>query len=431
MSFSRREFGRLALAGIPAAYLIDTPLFGAGLFEAKPNSKFSGVQIGVITYSYRSMTDQSAEATLKYILDGGISGVELMDGPAEMFAGAPKAPPRQGGPGGGAGGPGGGGGGRAAGGRAGGAAAPAAAGAAAAAQPLQPGQPSWNGQPCPAGRGGGGPAGAPPAPRAGGAGAPAPAGAPLAAGAAGADAAARAGAPGGGGGFGRGPAAPEMVAYQEDLKKWRTSVSMDKFKQLKKMFNDAGVTIYAYKSDGLQKNMQTSDAEFDYVFNVAKTLGATHTTMELPGGTDAEAMLKRMAQFAEKHQLYVAYHTHGQGSMTAFDQAFAISKWNKSNVDLGHYVAAGNVGGTPLQFLEKFHDRIASFHLKDRTLPEHCSLTVPFGTGDGMLKELLLTLKKNKWNIPATIELEYPVPPGSDAVQEVRKCVEFAKSVLA
>ena len=35
---------------------------------------FNGVQIGTITYSYRSMPDQSAEATLKYILDSGISG---------------------------------------------------------------------------------------------------------------------------------------------------------------------------------------------------------------------------------------------------------------------------------------------------------------------------------------------------------------------
>jgi len=414
MTLSRRDFGKLALAGVPAAYFIETPLLGSPLFQAKPNSKFSGVQIGVITYSYRSMTDQSAEATLKYILAGGISGVELMDGPAEMFAGAPKAPPRQGGPGGGPGGPGGGGG--------RGAAAAGGAAAGATPQPLQPDQRSWNGQPCPAGRGGGG--GAPGA-RPGGAGAPA-AGAAAAGAAPGA--AAAGGAPGGGG---RGQASPEMAAYQDELKKWRTSVSMDRFKQLRKMYNDAGVTIYAYKSDGMQKNMQTSDAEFDYLFNVAKVLGATHTTMELPAGADAEAMLKRMASFAEKHQLYVAYHTHGQGSMTAFDQAFAISKWNMSNVDLGHYVAAGNVGGTPLQFLEKFHDRISSFHLKDRTLPEHCSLTVPFGTGDGMLKELLLTLKKNKWPIPATIELEYPVPQGSDAVQEVKNCVDFARSVLA
>jgi sugar phosphate isomerase/epimerase len=102
-----------------------------------------------------------------------------------------------------------------------------------------------------------------------------------------------------------------------------------------------------------------------------------------------------------------------------------------ANVDFGHYVAAGNVGGTPVQFLEKFHDRISSFHLKDRTTPERCSLNLPFGTGDTPIKEILQTVKKNKWNIPATIEVEYQIPEESDPVSEVKKCVEYCKEALA
>jgi len=387
MSYTRREFGKLALAGLPAAAVLarTESIFGA-FAQAKPNSMINGVQIGCITYSYRSMPDQSAEATLKYILDSGLSAVELMDGPAENFAGAPS---------GRGGGPGAAGGGRGPVGARGGGRSPG--GGVPAELPEGAKLGSWNGQQCVI---------------------PAPAGAGRA----------------GGGGGGRGQMTPEQQAAQAErattLREWRTSVSMDKFKQLRKMYNDAGVTIYAYKSDGMQKNMQTTDAELDYLFNVASALGATHTTMELPGGPDAEAMLKRMAQFAEKHKLYVAYHTHAQGSMSAFDQAFAISKWNLSNVDFGHYVAAGNVGGSPVQFLEKFHDRIASFHLKDRTTPEHCSLNLPFGTGETPIKELLLTLKKNKWKIPASIELEYNVPEGSDAVQEVRNCVDYCRRAL-
>ena len=81
-----------------------------------------------------------------------------------------------------------------------------------------------------------------------------------------------------------------------------------------------------------------------------------------------------------------------------------------ANVDLGHWVAAGNVGGTPMQFLEKYHDRISSFHLKDRTLPQNCSLNLPWGTGETPIKEILQLVKKNKWKIPASIELEYNVP---------------------
>jgi hypothetical protein len=40
-------------------------------------------------------------------------------------------------------------------------------------------------------------------------------------------------------------------------------------------------------------------------------------------------------------------------------------------------------------------------------------------------------MKKNKYKFPATIELEYQVPDGSDAVKEVQKCLEFCRKALA
>jgi sugar phosphate isomerase/epimerase len=325
MRYTRREFGRLAIAGLPVAALSGR---GESILHAlagpKPNSLIAGVQIGTITYSYRSMPDQSAEATLKYIVDSGISAIELMNGPAESFAGAPQ------------------------------------------------------GQ-----RGGGrGRRGQPPTPEQ--------------------------------------PAAQREAA--DRLRQWRTSASMDRFKALRKMYNDAGVTIYAWKA--LNPNM--SDAEFEYVFNVAEALGCTHTTLELP--TDV-AQLKRVGAFAEKKKIYAAYHTHTQGSMTAFDQAFAVSKANMANIDFGHYVAGG--AGNPIPFLQKFHDRIASFHLKDRTTPDHGAKNLPWGTGDTPLKQILQTVKKNQWTMPASIEFEYEEPAGSDAVKEVARCFQFCKDALA
>src|SRR6478735_6241800 len=98
MRYSRREFGRLTLAGVPGVALATR---SGGLLDAlaqsKPNSLIDGVQIGTITYSYRSMPDQTAEATLKYIIDSGISAIELMGGPVESFAGAPQSAGRGGG----------------------------------------------------------------------------------------------------------------------------------------------------------------------------------------------------------------------------------------------------------------------------------------------------------------------------------------------
>lgn len=124
--------------------------------------------------------------------------------------------------------------------------------------------------------------------------------------------------------------------------------------------------------------------------------------------------MPRIGAFAEKKKIYAAYHTHLQGSMTAFDQAFAVSKGNMANVDFGHFVAAG---GDPVAFLARFHGRIASFHLKDRTTPANGQKNLPWGTGDTPLRALLQTVKKNRWRMPAAIELKYEVPEGSDAVK--------------
>jgi len=383
---SRREFGKLALSSVPAAAVLGGSDFFTAFAQGKPSSKIEGVQIGTITYSYRSMSDQSAEATLKYIVESGINAVELMGGPIESYAGAPTPAGRGGGPGGGGRGPGGPG-------EPGGRGGQDERGAVPAELPPGAKRGSWAGQDCviPAPGGGGGARG------------------------------------GGGGGRGRGDTTPEQEAAQKEqaakLKAWRTSVSMDAFKKLRNMYNDAGVTIYATKM--LNANM--SDEEFEYVFNVAEALGASHTTLELL--TD-DAQLKRVGDFAMKKKIYAAYHTHAQGSMTAFDKAFTLSKGNKANVDFGHWVAAGNVGGTPMDFLQKHHDRIGSFHLKDRTTPDHCSLNLAWGTGETPIKEILQMVKKNKWDIPASIELEYNVPEGSDAVKEVKKCVEYCRAAL-
>jgi len=78
MIISRRGFLG-ATAATAAAAVIPQRLWGqAGL--AKPNSNFNGVQIGVNTYSYRDMPGKTAEPTLGYLLENGLSSVELQGG---------------------------------------------------------------------------------------------------------------------------------------------------------------------------------------------------------------------------------------------------------------------------------------------------------------------------------------------------------------
>src|SRR5215204_6032303 len=102
MRFTRRYFGKLALTAMPAVAVSKTSLAALAQAGARPNSTINGIDLGTITYSYRSMPDQSAAAILRYVVDSGISRIEFMGGPVEAFAGAP---PSGGFRGGGRGGP--------------------------------------------------------------------------------------------------------------------------------------------------------------------------------------------------------------------------------------------------------------------------------------------------------------------------------------
>ena len=88
MRYSRRDFAKLTLGAVPAAALLNRPF--RTFADTRPNSVINGVLVSTITYSYRSMPDQSAEAILRYVVDSGISAIEFMGGPVEAYAGAPQ-----------------------------------------------------------------------------------------------------------------------------------------------------------------------------------------------------------------------------------------------------------------------------------------------------------------------------------------------------
>jgi sugar phosphate isomerase/epimerase len=94
MRYSRREFGKLALAGLPAAATLRG--YGvAGLSAAaKINSKINGVRIGAITYSFRSMP---ADTIIPAYVKIGLGEMELMSNHAEALAGVPSLPGGRGG----------------------------------------------------------------------------------------------------------------------------------------------------------------------------------------------------------------------------------------------------------------------------------------------------------------------------------------------
>ena len=334
MQLTRRGMGRIALASVPLV----------GAFGAKRiNSKFGGVQIGAITYSFNRIASADPEAIVRAYVEIGLGEAELMSNHCEALAGAPPMPMFF--------------------------------------------------------RFGGG-AGRPPAEGAKGPGA------------------------------GRPPLTPEQLAErkaaQEKLVEWRTGVNEETWKKVAKKFGAAGIELGL-----LCYNMQDSmkDEDIEYGFRMARGLGVkgitTSTTL---------TMAKRIAPVADKHKLLVGYHGHDAtndpnqtATLESYQTLMSYGKYNGINLDIGHFTAAGY---DAVAFIKQHHSKITNLHIKDRK-KNHGPNVAVWGTGDTPMKEVLQLLKKEKYPFPANLELEYPIPEGSDIITEAKKCLAYVKSCLA
>lgn len=216
-------------------------------------------------------------------------------------------------------------------------------------------------------------------------------------------------------------AAKTKAGNAEELRDWRKSVSLDRVKDFRSKYESAGVLIEIVKVDGIAT---MSDGEIDYAFALAKALGGRAISTEI---SHKEEELKRLGQFADKHQFMVGYHGHATTKPEHWEAAFALAKFNGANVDLGHFVAGNNT--SPVPFLKQYHERVTHVHLKDRKFNN--GPNTPFGEGDTPIAEVLRLIRDNKWPIQGTIEFEYKVPPGSDRMTELARAIKFCRDALA
>ena len=121
---------------------------------------------------------------------------------------------------------------------------------------------------------------------------------------------------------------------------------MDRVKDFRRTYEDAGVRIEIVKFDGIYA---LSDAELDYCFTLARTLGARAISCEISVDDT-----KRLGSFADKHNMMVGYHGHEKTTPEMWEKAFAYARHNGANVDLGHFVAGNNM--SPLPFITRYHD---------------------------------------------------------------------------
>ncbi len=216
-------------------------------------------------------------------------------------------------------------------------------------------------------------------------------------------------------------ASADAAANAKKLADWRAGVPMAKAAEFRKKYETAGVFIDVIKVDGI---FRMSDAELDYAFNLARALGARAISTEI---SKVDAEHERVGRFADKHRILLALHGHATTTGAGYEKPYSISKFVGSNLDIGHYVAGEN--GSPVEFIKRHHERIPHVHIKDRK--RNNGKNFPFGEGDTPVVEVLRLIRDNKFNIQATIEFEYPVPPGSTRMAEIAKAVAYCRQALA
>jgi sugar phosphate isomerase/epimerase len=227
---------------------------------------------------------------------------------------------------------------------------------------------------------------------------------------------------GAGGGRGKGNDTARLKD-REELRKWRLTVPLDEIKAVRKKFDDAGISLFAFN---LSFRDDFTDPEIERGFQMAQALGVKVIT-----ASSTVSVMPRVAPFAEKYKITVGVHGHNNVSdpnefatPESFAKAMALSKSIGVNLDIGHFTAANF---DAVAYIEEHHDRITNLHLKDRK--KNDGANVPFGEGDTPIKQVLQLLKQKKYDIPANIEYEYKGK--DDATVEVKKCLEYCKQALA
>jgi sugar phosphate isomerase/epimerase len=200
-------------------------------------------------------------------------------------------------------------------------------------------------------------------------------------------------------------------------------VSLEHFRAIRRTFDAAGVSIYAYN---LSINDTFTDAEIDRAFEMARALGAS-----VLSSSSTLSVTRRVAPFADRHGVTFAVHNgvrvddaNAAASAASLDAVTAISPRVRLNFDIGHYTAANL---DPVAFLRDRLDRVTHLHVKDRARDN--GPHVAWDTGATPIREVLALLKARRTDVRAMIEYEYPGT--GTPVEEVRACYEFIRKALA
>ena len=210
---------------------------------------------------------------------------------------------------------------------------------------------------------------------------------------------------------------PQMM--RRELRKWRLRTPTSYFAAIGARFRQAGVAIHTYN---YSPDRSFTDEEINQGFVSARALGA-----ELVTAVTTADVARRLAPFADRHRMIVAIGEDSRpaganAAARAVESALSLSPYFKVNLDIGHCITANL---DTIDYLRAHHATIRTLRLKDwRRNGE----SVPWGTGDAPLREVLQLLKREAWPIRAYVEYDYA--GHASPVDEVKRCLAYATRSL-
>jgi len=205
-------------------------------------------------------------------------------------------------------------------------------------------------------------------------------------------------------------------------RQWRLSLPMERYAQMRKKFNDAGIEVYIAKF----APSAWSDEEIDYAYTAAKTLGSIGITDEL-----SEQACRRLGTFAEKHKSLAMFHTHGQVADAgfSFDKYLAYSPANLLNLD-----AATTTGDWPAsERCDREVSRPDAQHPhqgQDGAEARHAEHEQALWPGRDTDRGRPPVAQEGEVADQGRRRAEYPIPEGSDAAKETKKCIDYMRNIL-
>ncbi len=204
-------------------------------------------------------------------------------------------------------------------------------------------------------------------------------------------------------------------ALRDNLRKWRLATPASHYKALRTRFDGAGIDVYAMS---FQHDDAFTDEELEATFGQAKALG-----VEVISSRASLAIARRLAPFAEKHAMTVAFRNERE-TAAQISALAAVSPRFRVNLDIGNFTAANQEA---VAYIQENHQKITHVMVKDRTRNDGGNEM--FGAGDTPIKEVCALLRDKRYAIRTFVDYEY-VGLGTPQ-EEVRKCIAYVKAALA